>query len=88
MGRVRSFALILALLGMLAAPVRSAEPVQINVILPLTGSGALLGGGARTGLGVVEKRVNAIGGIGGRPVSSSSPTINRTRRSPFRSPTS
>jgi len=68
MTRVRSFALALALIAMLAAPVRSAEPVQINVILPLSGSGALLGQSARTGLGAVEKRVNATGGIAGRPV--------------------
>jgi len=68
MTRVRSFALALALTAMLAAPVRSAEPVQINVILPLSGSGALLGQGARTGLQVIEKRVNATGGIAGRPV--------------------
>jgi len=68
MSRIRSLALIVAMLALLAAPVRSAEPVQINVILALTGSGALLGSSARTGLGVLEKRINATGGIAGRPV--------------------
>src|ERR1700688_4629025 len=66
MTRVRSFVLAFALIAMLAAPVRSADPVQVNVILPLSGSGALLGQGARTGLQVLEKRVNATGGIQGR----------------------
>jgi branched-chain amino acid transport system substrate-binding protein len=68
MTRIRSFSLVLVLIAMLAGPVRSAEPVQVNVILPLSGSGALLGGGARSGLQVLEKRVNATGGIGGRPL--------------------
>ena len=43
--RVRSLVLVIALIAMLAAPVRSADPVTINVILPLSGSG----GAARPG---------------------------------------
>jgi branched-chain amino acid transport system substrate-binding protein len=66
MARVRSLLLSFVLITLIASPVRSAEPVQVNVILPLTGSGALLGQGARTGLQLLEKRVNASGGIRGQ----------------------
>jgi branched-chain amino acid transport system substrate-binding protein len=68
MAPVRSLLLILVLAALVVAPVRSAEPFQINVILPLSGSGALLGTSARTGLQLVEKRVNATGGIRGQQV--------------------
>jgi branched-chain amino acid transport system substrate-binding protein len=66
----RLFAVIvsIAMLAFTAAPARSADPVQLNVILAMTGSGTLLGQSERSALQVLEKRVNATGGIKGRPV--------------------
>lgn len=67
--RYAAAALILALLGAgnpLAAP--AADPYEINVILPLTGSVALLGNAVAKSLGLVENNVNKSGGINGRPV--------------------
>ncbi len=50
----------------LAAP--AADPIEINVILSLTGPGSFLGKNEQTALGIVEQNVNKSGGIGGRPV--------------------
>jgi branched-chain amino acid transport system substrate-binding protein len=63
-------ALVAALLASSTpAPARAATPVQINVILSLTGSSAFIGMAEQQSLGVLEKIVNAHGGIGGAPVT-------------------
>ena len=50
------------------SPADAAEPYNINVILPLTGSGAFLGTGEKQSLELAEKAVNATGGINGQPL--------------------
>jgi branched-chain amino acid transport system substrate-binding protein len=60
-----------ALLGaaIASAPSASAaEPFELPVIIPLTGPAAFLGQGELTTLQIVEKTVNASGGIEGRPL--------------------
>lgn len=49
-------------------PAHAAEPYQINVVMPLTGSGAFLGQGEKKALELAEKSVNDAGGIKGRPL--------------------
>lgn len=66
-----AWALLLIVLAALVAPPRptvAADPFEINVILPLTGGGAFLGKSEQISLGVAEERINAAGGISGRPV--------------------
>lgn len=46
----------------------AADPFEINVVLSMTGSAAFLGQSMSGSLNVVEKHVNASGGIGGRPL--------------------
>ena len=46
----------------------AAEPYEINVITPLTGVGAFIGKNENAALGLIEKNVNASGGIHGRPI--------------------
>ncbi|MGH7755283.1 MAG: ABC transporter substrate-binding protein [Vulcanimicrobiaceae bacterium] len=68
---IRSLAAILAaaLLVAVATPsVRAAEPYEINVIMPLTGSAAFLGKAENQSLQLIEGVVNKTGGIKGRPV--------------------
>jgi branched-chain amino acid transport system substrate-binding protein len=55
-------------LAVLAATAHAAEPYNIQTLLPLTGGAAFLGQGEQVTLGIVEKVVNASGGIHGRPV--------------------
>ncbi len=43
-------------------------PYDINVVLPLTGNGSFIGQTQAAALKVVEKHINATGGINGRPV--------------------
>jgi branched-chain amino acid transport system substrate-binding protein len=50
------------------APVAAADPLEINVILSLTGPGSFLGKNEQSAIAVVESNVNKAGGIGGRPV--------------------
>ena len=53
-----------------AATVRAQEgPLEINAILEMTGSAALLGAHEAQTLSVVERLVNSSGGIGGRPIT-------------------
>lgn len=67
LGRV--FAVVPFALGAAGSvPARAAEPYQINVVMPLTGSGAFLGEGERKALELAEKSVNDAGGIKGRPL--------------------
>jgi len=62
-------AVIPLVLGMAGSvPARAAEPYQINVVVPLTGSGAFLGQGEKKALELAEKSVNDAGGIKGRPL--------------------
>ncbi len=56
-------ALLMTLVG-----VHAAQPVTIPVVLPLTGGAAFLGQGEHTALQLVEKVVNANGGLAGAPV--------------------
>jgi branched-chain amino acid transport system substrate-binding protein len=52
----------------LVAPARSADPVEINVITPLSGGGAFLGATQQKALQQLEVITNKNGGIKGRPV--------------------
>jgi branched-chain amino acid transport system substrate-binding protein len=58
--------LVLGVAG--SVPARAAEPYPINVVVPLTGSGAFLGQGEKKALELAEKSVNDAGGIKGRPL--------------------
>jgi branched-chain amino acid transport system substrate-binding protein len=61
--------LMLALLATLApARVLAADPIEVSVILPTTGSVALVGQSAMTALNVLADSVNKGGGINGRPI--------------------
>ena len=57
---------LLALLG--SIPAAAADPYEINVILPMTGSAAFIGANESQALAVYEKLVNRTGGIRGRPI--------------------
>ena len=62
--------LVLAI-AMISAPARAAvsgPPVEINVIIPLTGSGAFIGKSQQKDFELAEGIVNRTGGIRGRPV--------------------
>ena len=77
------FALLISLfvLAPNGAAFAAAPPVDINVILPLTGSAAFLGTQEQRTLLVAESFVNQQGGIRGRPVhfviadDQSNPTV-------------
>ncbi len=60
--------LILLCVALVPFASRAADPYEINVILPLTGSAAFLAKEEVASLGVVEKQVNASGGIKGQPI--------------------
>ena len=47
---------------------RKQQPYQINVLLGLTGSFALIGASMQMSLRILERRINETGGIHGRPV--------------------
>ena len=51
-----------------AQPAAAADPFEIPVIMPLTGGGAFLGTSENQSLQIIEKMVNASGGIKGRPI--------------------
>ena len=51
-----------------AGPASAAEPFNIPVIVSLTGQGAFLGGQVQQALQVLEKSINASGGLKGRTV--------------------
>lgn len=53
-----------------AAPAasRAAEPYDVHVVLPLTGSAAFVGQGERNALAAFETYVDANGGVAGRPL--------------------
>lgn len=62
-----AFALVLAPL-LAPLPARAADPVKIDVILPLTGGGAFLGQQEQASLQTAETVIEQSGGINGRPV--------------------
>ncbi len=72
MRALRFAATALVVASLFAAPDRtvaqSAEPVEIDAILPLTGPAAFLGQAEQTTLAILEKHVNASGGVHGHPV--------------------
>jgi branched-chain amino acid transport system substrate-binding protein len=67
--RLLASALAAALLFAPSAPVRAAEPYEINAILPLTGPIAFVGQTDLQALKALEANVNKTGGINGRPLS-------------------
>jgi branched-chain amino acid transport system substrate-binding protein len=56
------------LAGLAPAPVRAADPYQIDVILSLTGAFAFLGTAEGESLKTLETLINKEGGINGQPV--------------------
>ena len=62
--------LIAACLALMSSPRAEAagEPLEINAVLSMTGSGAFLGAKVAQTLAVAEKAVNAAGGVNGRPI--------------------
>ena len=69
---VRRFSSALVLAAFLAAipfgSASAADPVEVNVLLPLTGSVALVGQSAQSALLTLQEAVNKAGGIAGRPL--------------------
>jgi branched-chain amino acid transport system substrate-binding protein len=65
---MRMSMLAIALILGASTPAGAADPYDIQVILPLTGSGAFIGLGQQQALQLAEKIVNAEGGIDGRKV--------------------
>jgi branched-chain amino acid transport system substrate-binding protein len=59
---------LLALFATIPFASAAPDPYEINVILPLTGAAAFLAKEEVASLGVVEKQVNASGGIKGQPI--------------------
>ena len=57
-----------SLLAGLSSVSHAAEPFDIDVVIPLTGSAAFLGASEKQSVALVEKIVNTEGGITGRPV--------------------
>lgn len=51
-----------------AAPIRAAEPFEINVIVSLTGPFAFIGSAEAASIRTIESLVNKEGGINGQPV--------------------
>jgi branched-chain amino acid transport system substrate-binding protein len=63
-----AFAAVAVLGTAFAAPARSAEPYDINVVISETGPGAFLGQAGVQSLNAIEKLVNRSGGIHGQPI--------------------
>jgi branched-chain amino acid transport system substrate-binding protein len=55
-------------LALVLPGVAAAASYDINVVLPVTGPGSFLGSAEKTAIELVEKQVNASGGIGGTDV--------------------
>jgi len=60
---------LLMCLSLAAGAAQAADPVRLHVVLPITGSASFLGREQQTAIGLIEKQVNASGGIAGRPVA-------------------
>src|SRR5579859_4214212 len=67
--RAHSLLLLLLCLVLAAGAAQAADPVRLHVILPITGSASFLGREQQTAIGLIEKQVNATGGIAGRPLA-------------------
>ncbi|HXP92211.1 MAG TPA: ABC transporter substrate-binding protein [Candidatus Binatia bacterium] len=67
---MRIFAAVLLAVGslFLSSIARAADPYEISVILPVTGSGAFIARADMNALSVIEQLVNKSGGIRGRPI--------------------
>lgn len=67
---LRRWTAALAALGLLVVPLsaRAADPVEINVIIPMTGGAAFIGKGYSSAFAALEAYVNKHGGIRGRPL--------------------
>jgi branched-chain amino acid transport system substrate-binding protein len=65
---ITALAIALAISGPATDRAWAADPVEIPVIMPLTGGGSFLGAGERQSLELAEKLVNDRGGIRGRPI--------------------
>lgn len=68
---MRRFAIAVLCLALALAggrPAGAADPFEINVITPLSGIGAFIGKNEAAALALVEKNVNAAGGVRGRPI--------------------
>ncbi len=64
-----ALAIVIATAGSTMRPAAAqATPVEINVILALTGPAAFIGNAEKQSLGLIEKLTNDAGGIKGRPV--------------------
>jgi len=59
---------VLLLLGIITASAQAAEPFEINVLLPLSGTGTFIGTEQLKAINAIETLVNKQGGIAGRPV--------------------
>lgn len=77
------FLTLALLIGSVSKPAQSQpEPFEIPAVMSLTGTGAFLGATQLQGLKIVEKYINATGGVHGRPVrfvsydSQSSPQLD------------
>src|ERR1700722_19450593 len=66
---MRVLAFCIALIVGSAGIARAADPVEINLILPLTGVGAFVGAEQQLAAKAAQSAINATGGINGRPVS-------------------
>jgi branched-chain amino acid transport system substrate-binding protein len=66
--RTAAFSCAVLLASALPIASRAADPIEIQVILPLTGSASFLGKEEAAGLSVIEAQVNKAGGIAGRPL--------------------
>jgi branched-chain amino acid transport system substrate-binding protein len=67
--RIRCALLALAVAALIApARIQAADPLQIDVIIPLTGASAFLGKNQFDALGIFEKMTNAAGGVRGRMI--------------------
>ena len=64
-----SLALVALLLGFVGvAPAPAADPVDVHVVLSLTGGAAFLGKAEQQSIQLIERITNERGGIGGRPL--------------------
>lgn len=66
--RTVTIVLLTSLLASVPLAVRAADPFEINVILPLTGTFAFLAKEEAASLNVAENVINKSGGIRGRPI--------------------
>lgn len=66
---LKRLAIVLAVLSLVTAvEVRAASPMEINVVLPLTGGASFLGKAEQQALQVAEKLIADTGGVHGAPV--------------------